>query len=167
MKNIYVIRTTFLDFIRESKLNSYAKDLSKKPPKIKGARKYIYKKGPFFYQDYYAGSFVDGGMEIVRYENNPIWMMGYQGGILNENPFITAQDIFVFLKKALRLCPKEMPLRGPRLFRQDGFLYKNSIYGSIANFSGKESILLADNIVYKKKYIGGILQGKLYRVFIQ
>jgi hypothetical protein len=160
----YQIVTTsdFVAFLKKAKQETYANNANK-PPRIEGCKEYIYHSDPWHYRDYYAGSALFGGMELVRFNNQPIWMMSYYGGILASTLVhvtthkLTEQEIFGFLKKALLLCPSELPLRGPEEFFEGSWCYKNMPQGSISNFFGHEVITCDNVIVYEQRYVGGVL----------
>lgn len=162
-QSIIINTPAFLSFLKKAKQETYANN-AKKPPRIEGCKEYIYQDdGPWHYRDYYAGSSLFGGMELVRFNNQPIWMMSYYGGILKStlsHPTtnkITEQEIFGFLKKALLLCPSKLPLRGPEEFFEGSWCYKNMPQGSITNFFGHEIITCDNVIVYEQRYVGGVL----------
>ncbi|MFA5306441.1 MAG: DUF5680 domain-containing protein [Candidatus Babeliales bacterium] len=150
----------FVSFLKKAKQATYANNANK-PERIEGCKEYIYQDGPWHYRDYYAGSTLFGGMELVRFNHQPIWTMSYYGGILEPAlshltiNTLTEQAIFEFLKKALLLCTSELPLRGPEEFSEGRWGYKNTVQGSIMNFWGHEVITYDNVIVCEQRYVGG------------
>jgi hypothetical protein len=171
IEHIVINKQEILTFLKKAKQQTYA-CASNAPPRIHGCKEYTYQEGQWLYRDCYAGSLVDGGMELIWFNNKPIWMMSYYGGIIEpcdsnlQKANITSHEVFALLKNALFHCPPEMPIRGPQEFSQGQFVYKNMITGSISKFSGDESIAYDGIIIYEQKYIGGLLQDKHYHVSI-
>ncbi|MFA6263855.1 MAG: DUF5680 domain-containing protein [Candidatus Babeliales bacterium] len=170
-EQIAISASEFLSFLKKAKQQTYANEAND-PPRVNGCKEYIYQDGQWHYRDYYGGVLAYGGMELVRFNDQPVWMMGYYGGIVEpiranlQKCDATGQEVFAFLKKALLLCPSEMPLRGPDEVRIGRFSYKNNVQGSLVKFCGEEVITCDSTIIYEQKYIGGVLQGKHYHVSI-
>ncbi len=157
-----ITTSDFISFLKKAKQQTYANNANK-PPRINGCKEYIYQDGPWHYRDYYAGSAIFGGMELVRFNDQPIWIMNYYGGITEptianvRRHNVSEQEIFTFLKKALLLCPSELPLRGPEEFCEGSWCYRNMPQGSITNFWGHEVLTCDNDIVCEQRYMGGVL----------
>ena len=106
-----------------------------------------------FYDNYFGGE-PYGGREVIFYKGQPVWMMVYYGSVDNS---IKPEKIYPFLQKALGLFPKDYPYRGPAVFEEDGYIYKNNWSGEIDNFSGKETIINDNKEIYSASYIGGFI----------
>lgn len=68
-----------------------------------------------------------------------------------------SDEAFTFLRHALKECSAEEPLRGPKEFREDDWLYANSWGANLDNFHGEEKIWKGDGHVYTCKYLGGVV----------
>lgn len=162
---MYVIKNNFtfkafIDFLIDAKKKTYAGN-GQKIKMDDYSNHYNYEKNPFRYHDIYYGSLIDGGGEIVYFKDNPIWWMGYHGGISGKNEF-SAQEIFDFLKEALSLIPEEFPARGPKIYVKNNFTYLNNYTGNIGRFCGEESIKINNNRVYIRNYVGGFILDRQY-----
>lgn len=120
-----------------------------------GSTSIKYKSGKWSVHDNFFGGEPFGGREIVFFEKNPIWIMVYYGLITPEEMDIN--HIYEFLRKALSHVSPEAPLRGPELYNEDAFTYKNTWTGDIDTFSGKEIIEKDNKIVFATQYIGGLV----------
>ena len=110
-----------------------------------------YEEAPYLYIDTYLGGERFGGEEAVFENGRGIWLMNYCGRTLGEG---FSGD---FLKEALRLCPLDIPYRGPRCYRRDEYSYYNRVSGDIGWFAGEEEIFLGDMRVYECRYHGGFV----------
>jgi hypothetical protein len=113
-----------------------------------------FKSGFWEFHDNYFGGEPYGGREIISYKNQPVWIMVYYGLVTNS---IKPEKIYPFLQKALGLFPVDYPYRGPAIFEEDGFIYKNNWSGEIESFSGKEIIIKDNKEIYSASYIGGLI----------
>ena len=147
-------------FLVKAKVNTYATiDKMKITPERLGFDELEYKEGDFYYRDSYCGFFQAPGMEIVRFKGNPIWTLAYSGGMLEglQEDVKYANQVFTFLKDALKNVPVEIPFRGPENFTNDEWKYINKVEGNIVRFIGKEKILHQGREVFSQDYIGGIV----------
>jgi len=149
-------------FLVEAKKNTYAADGKEVGPERKGFKEFEYRRGKWYYKDSYVGFFMAHGQEVVRYEEKPVWVMSYSGGMKEDfqNDIEFAKETFSFLKKALSKVEESRPFRGPRLFEKNGFIYMNEYYGDIKNFRGIELINCKGKNVFKQNYIGVLIKGK-------
>lgn len=51
-----------------------------------------------------------------------------------------------------------IPVRGPRIYKDNDWQYKNTPAGELDNFSGKEEILVQDRVIYQCTYHGGFIR---------
>lgn len=122
-----------------------------------GCKSYFYQDNHWKYQDNYFGSLVDIGMEVVWYKDSPIWGMNHYGGVVNDGRIHTT-IIFVFLKNALLKTPPDFPVRGPKYYRENQLIYRNSYFGNLSEYKGEEKIYLNRHLVYQKTYHGGLIK---------
>lgn len=97
----------------------------------------------------------DGSKEIVWKEEDPVWSMNYYGETASE---ASVEDIYEFLREALKQIPRNKPFRGPAEYKGKRFKYVNSVEGRIEKFKGTEKILLNGNLVYLLNYHGGTVE---------
>jgi len=142
-------------FLVEAKKSTYASG----GVQTKGADKsksFQFRKGKYLYRDRYFGSERFGGEEIVWCEEEPAWLMNYNGRITKK--ILDRETVFAFLRQALLQVLVEKPFRGPLSFRRDDFEYRNSVSGEITWFKGTEEILYQGETVYKVEYSGGVIK---------
>lgn len=150
-------------FLELAKRKTYAGD----GPRVKKnyVRVYRYSAKRFFFEDRYIGNVVDTGVELVRFDGYPVWSMSYRGGMLPENQEIR-EEAFRFLKRALKSRPAQFPMRGPACFKRGHWIYKNQVRGTVLEFYGHESISFKNKSVYSRRYQGGLVHDKDYKVQI-
>ncbi len=68
-----------------------------------------------------------------------------------------ALGIIEFLRKALRLMPEDIPVRGPKLLKEGKFRYENKSKGRLERFIGEEIIFYSGKEVFKTNYAGGLV----------
>lgn len=84
-----------------------------------------------------------------------IYIMTYYGSINDES--FNIKEVYKILQKALLLIPKKYPYRGPKKYVFRDYIYINKFKGELDNFSGEELIKYKNKIIYKAKYIGGLI----------
>ncbi len=85
--------------------------------------------------------------------------MAYSGGMkkrFHGNRAVTNQT-FAFLKKALLRIKEKRPFRGPRIFKEQDFVYIDSSSGGLTDFKGTERILFKGKEVFRQNYVGGLI----------
>ena len=141
------------NFLKNAKINTYA---SGKENKVKilfdSTKEYIFNDGNFKYVDKYKGHEKFNGKENVFKDNKIIWEMKYKGKVLSNE--IPADNIYSFLRKALKQIPNNKPFRGPKKLIDKEYKYINNIKGDIKKFSGKEEIFYKNKLVYSLIYNG-------------
>ena len=144
-------------FLVNAKKNTYASGGENKA-KITtgGAKEYIFNDNNFRYVDKYKGHEKFSGEENILQNNKIIWKMKYEGKILSNK--IPADNIYSFLKIALKKIPANKPFRGPKKLIDKEFKYINNIKGNIEEFSGKEKIFYRNELIYNLVYNGKIIQ---------
>lgn len=140
-------------FMYEAKKNTFASG-SAYLKSNRGLKVYSYQSEDFHYQDQYYGNIIDSGSEHIFYNDKPIWSMVFRGGMCDQD--YDSKSCFIFLKEALFNLPKDFPVRGPDLYVLNDLEYINNYTGTLYDFWGVERILFKDELIYLKKYQGGI-----------
>ena len=109
----------------------------------------------FKYRDRYFGSNPFIGEEIVWSGEDRIWGMNYYGAVSSEE--VSEEEIYEFLKKAMRRVSEKRPFRGPDNFKEGDFEYIDKSNGDIKMFSGVEKIFFKGKEIYRLYYHGGCL----------
>ena len=123
-----------------------------------GSKLLSFKEGRFSYKDKYFGFNPSIGEEIVFENNKPIWGLNYFGEITSTS--ISADKVYEFLRKAMKLVSKERPFRGPVSFKEGEYEYSDESNGGIDSFSGIEKIYSKGKQVYRLEYHGGFIKEK-------
>jgi len=144
-------------FLVNAKKNTYASGgESKAKTFFDGTKEYVFNEGNLKYVDRYKGHEKFSGEENVLKNNKIIWRMKYEGKILSDK--IPADDIYSFLRKALKKIYKDSLFRGPKKLTSKGYKYINNTKGNIEKFSGEEKIFYKDELVYRLTYSGQIVK---------
>ena len=144
------------DFLNEAHKNSYASARAVKTNSLRPrSEDYHFVEDNLTYHDTYFGGGKFIGEEIVYMNNEPVWGMNYYGGTVKED--VQVEDIYKFLKSALLQQTDTFSARGPKEYRNGFFEYQNKTEGSLINFSGKETILVNQEILYQGLYHGGLI----------
>ena len=118
----------------------------------------VFIEGDWNYRDSYTGFFRARGMEVVRFQNSPIWTASYGGGMITGKEDL-AKITYTFLKKAmLTKDPTKYSARGPQHFTDGDFEYHYAQDGNIEEFSGYEEIFYQGDLVFFHRIIGGIIK---------
>jgi hypothetical protein len=142
-------------FIVKAKKNTYAGEREGQR-ESDDSKNLQYKEGSYVYRDRYFGSERFGGVEVVWFKDKPVWLMNYYGGI--EKKSIDSETVFSILRKALLRVSSNRPFRGPRLYEEEDFEYRDSSFGDITEFSGTEEILYRGETIHRVRYAGGIIK---------
>lgn len=146
-------------FLMEAKRETFAGGMRRAPSlRPPHSRNYAFEREPFRYEDQYFGEYVDVGQEIVWFKGFPVWGMGYRGGLVHAFRHLRG-PAFAFLREALRTPDPELPLRGPRRYASEPFVYDNQVQGDVTAFSGDEKVVRGEDIVCFRKYVGGLIHG--------
>lgn len=150
-------------FLVEAKRRTYAgldDDATVSTPLLAGSKQLEHRAPPYAYRDIYFGMGFFAGQETVSRDARVIWSMSYSGGvcagITDRETFLA---IYKFLRQALLGVSVEEPYRGPRMFEQDGMIYRNEVEGALDRFHGVETISRLDGMqLYELRYSGGLLR---------
>ncbi|MBS3156059.1 XRE family transcriptional regulator [Candidatus Woesearchaeota archaeon] len=156
-------------FLVKAKRGTYAGDGREIMPQRPGFKELEFSEGDWNYRDSYVGFFRAPGQEVVRFQGQPVWTMSYDGGMLPNfrDNVAFAKETFVFLKRALSLCPEHIPFRGPYELRdrEMKFQYINFPEGNVTDFRGSEHIHINVSVdsphpvleVFRQNYFGGLV----------
>lgn len=118
------------------------------------------KKGKWYYKDSYSGFFQSWGREVIWYKGKPLWAQIYGGRMQKEfhKNLIFTHKTFDFLKKAMSAGDKinNFQPRGPKVFKQGDWEYRNKMKGNIEKFEGSEKITYKKKIVFTHSFYGGL-----------
>ena len=81
--------------------------------------------------------------------------MNYYGRITSE--LVPAEQVYQFLREAMRQVKEDRPFRGPNNFKEDDFEYIDESKGTIDSFVGAERILYRRGEIYRLNYHGGFV----------
>ncbi len=143
-------------FLLKANRAGYANDAPQITKFADGAREIIYEEGQYRSNDYWWGGNPFAGQESIAFGGKVLWAMQYRGWM--EAGFESmSSETFTFLRHALKECSDEAPLRGPKEFREDSWLYANSWGANLDNFHGEEKIWKGEQHVYTCKFLGGVV----------
>ncbi len=118
-----------------------------------GHKEYTYGRDGFEYHDSYSGHIQAPGKEIIYYKAIPIWQMSYQGKI-HSTDVDYINEVFAFLKEALRAIDINAPFRGLNGFTAGEFEYNFQMNGDLDYFTGRERILHGRKEIYFQDIMG-------------
>ena len=149
----------FLEFLVKAKKGTYANgDAYKSSSSRFLSKDYHYEDGNFTYHDTYFGGVKFMGEEVVYYNDNILWGMNYYGVTIDDN--LTEEMMDKVLRVALMKVGEDkdiIPVRGPKEFINDDYLYTFNVYGNMENFVGTERIYKDDKLIYELKCHGGFI----------
>ena len=112
------------------------------------------------YHDTYFGGTKFMGEEVVyRGSDVPKWGMNYYGVTLDSSLSEEAMD--KALRPALMKVGEDtsvLPVRGPSIFENEGYVYRFKSYGTIANFEGIEEVCKGEKLIFRLHCHGGIIE---------
>lgn len=123
-----------------------------------GFKELVYQAGGFTYRDRYIGYNPFVGEEVVWQAGHLVWAMNYYGLILSER--VPAGQVYPFLQHAMQQVKEDRPFRGPRLYQEGDFEYRDESQGTLNSFTGVERILYQGEEVYRLDYHGGVVREK-------
>lgn len=149
----------FLEFLVKAKKGTYANgDASKSSSSRFLSKDYHYEDGNFTYHDTYFGGVKFMGEEVVYYNENILWGMNYYGVTLDSS--LTEEVMDKVLRVALMKVGEDkdiIPVRGPKEFVNEDYLYTFNVDGDMENFVGTEQIYKDDKLIYELKCHGGFI----------
>jgi len=137
--------------------------MAKAPSTRQGSKDYEYNETingkRMTYHDTYFGKTKFIGEEVVYIDaDKPEWGMNYYGAALDES--LTEEVVDGILRPALMqvgIDKEVLPLRGPRHFEHDGYVYTFTVDGNISRFTGTEKIFKGGNLIYIGHCHGGTI----------
>lgn len=150
------------DFLGKAALATYAGGGRRIKTEKKGFFDLEYREDDFYYRDSFAGYLASHGQETVWYQDKPVWMCSYAGGMRGgkRDDVDFASKTFEFLKEAMRTGEKSQAFqpRGPERLQDGNWEYINECAGDISNFKGHEEIYYKHEKIFEHDYFGGILK---------
>lgn len=150
----------FLEFLVKAKKGTYA---NSDAPKVISSRlnskDYEFTDGDFTYHDTYFGGIKFMGEEVVYYNDNILWGMNYYGVTIDDS--LTEEVMDKVLRVALMKVGEDkdiIPVRGPKEFINEDYLYTFNVDGDMENFVGTEQIYKDKKLIYELKCHGGIIK---------
>lgn len=145
-----------LQFLLKARTKTYAGAGGKVQPVFNDSTQLEYKEGDLFYRDvYYTGKGIFMGLEVIHYQNKPVWAMSYYGTCKGASE----EEIYNFLKEAL-LANWEITRIWKKVeWEKDDYKYicQPDFEGSIDELAGVEKILKQEKEVYRFFYAGGLI----------
>lgn len=143
-------------FLIESNQHGYASGEATPSKKEKdGSTTIEFSSGDWCTHDNFFGGEPYGGRLVVFYKEKPYWIMVYYGNVSSSVNSIV--EVYAFLQSALKQMPHDAPFRGPKMFVEGEFTYRNSWKGNLDKYLGEEVILHKDKEVYRASYMGGLV----------
>ena len=150
----------FLEFLVKAKKSTYANsDAPKVLPSRLKSKDYEFTDGNFTYHDTYFGGVKFMGEEVVYYNNDILWGMNYYGVTIDDS--LTEEVMDKVLRVALMKVGEDkevIPVRGPKEFINEDYLYIFNVDGDMENFVGTEKIYKDKKLIYELKCHGGIIK---------
>lgn len=150
-----------INFLIEAKKQTYANDSIEKAKSSRlGSKDYEYKKDDMVYHDTYFGGTKFIGEEVVYCGDvEPKWGMNYHGVTLDTS--LSEETMDKALRPALMQVGEDnsiLPVRGPKRFENEGYVYTFESEGTIENFNGIEEIYKGDKLIYRLECHGGYIE---------
>ncbi len=120
-----------------------------------GTRHMLFDSRPWRYRDRYAGTNPYGGHEIVWRDGAVVWMQNYMAEIVCD--LRPMDEIYGFQREVLAQPDRDHLMRGPAQFVRGSYCYANSVEGTLARFSGIETITHDGTPVYRMIFHGGVV----------
>lgn len=147
------------EFLVRAKINTYASSGEGGERRLEdGSKELVYEEDDWKYRDRYFGFNPFVGEEVVWKNGKAIWAMNYYGRITAKN--VPVEEVYEFLKKAMKHVKEDRPFRGPAEFREENFKYVDQSEGTIDDFAGIETIYSEDSKVHELKYHGCKIEEK-------
>jgi len=146
------------EFIRKAQAATYAGGGKfELVPERTGFKELTFNDGDWFYRDSFTGWFKSRGMEVVRFNNEPVWATGYGGGMIDVDKQLT-HECFDFLKTVLGVDNKGFDsFRGPEYLQLGNWEYFYHQEGNLEDFWGQETINWQKKPVFRQRIGGGLI----------
>lgn len=120
-----------------------------------GSRSIKYEEGDYRMHDNFFGGEPYGGRLVVFYKNEPLLLEVYYGRVYATQR--TADEVYGFLREALRHPGKDNPYRGPAHYQKGQLTYKSIAEGDITNHTVKEYVYDGETEIYSALVVGGLV----------
>lgn len=120
-----------------------------------GSRTIEYSEGDYRMHDNFFGGEPYGGRLVVFYKEAPLLMEVYYGRVYDTAH--TTDEVYDFLREALRYPNNESPYRGPTEYANGALTYKSKTEGDISDHTVKEYIYDGDTEIYSAIIVGGLV----------
>jgi hypothetical protein len=145
-----------LQFLLKARTKTYAGGGGKVSPLLVGSDQLEFRENDWFYRDvYFTGNGIFMGLEVVYFQDNPVWSMCYYGNFRK----LSEEEIDRVLRKALL-----ENWQTTRLWKYVEWEFENYKYvcipdyeGSIDEMAGSEKIFKEGQEVYFFYYAGGFI----------
>jgi transcriptional regulator with XRE-family HTH domain len=141
-----------IDFLCTACKATYAGNGPKTESSRPKSKDYLYEDGKYKYIDTYLGGEKFVGEEAIWINDIPVWSMNYIGRLLED------VQCYDFLMEALCHNSKEMPYRGPVIYRNGDYIYHCNVQGTFEWFQGYEEIFCENKKVYECFFHGGCIK---------
>ena len=141
-----------IDFLMKAKQSTYAGHGPQTESSRVASHDLEYKEEDMFYYDSYLGGECFSGEEAIWIQEIPVWCMNYSGRVIGGN---FSGD---FLKEALSHVPKDMPYRGPAIYKKGDYSYHCKVDGAFIWFQGYEEIFYGTEKIYECYFLGGAVK---------
>jgi hypothetical protein len=84
--------------------------------------------------------------------------MSYQGQIPDDISDVFREEVYTFLKNALRRFDEQTPFRGPEHFKEGDFEYTFKFDGDYSYFVGREAITHKGKEVFFQDVMGSLIK---------
>jgi len=143
-------------FLFKARTKTYAGSSGKAKPAFSGSTQLEHREKEWFYRDvYYMGNGIFMGLEVVHYQDKPVWAMSYYGNFKK----MSEEEIDKILRKALL-----ENWQTARTWKYVEWVFKNYKYvcepdfkGSVEEMAGVEKISKQGKEVYQFFYAGGLI----------
>jgi len=145
-----------LQFLLKARVETYAGDKGKVKPILNGSVQLEHIEGEWLYRDiYYIGNGIFMGLEVVHFQDKPIWSMCYYGNFKK----MTEEETDKILRGALIDKWQKARLWNKVEWEKDEFKYicEPDFEGSINEIAGMEKIFKSGEQVYTFFYAGGLI----------
>ena len=121
---------------------------------VDGSTTIKFTQGDWTHSDNFFGGEPFGGRILVTYKSKPVWIMVYYGWVEAD---VDLNQFYKLLRNALKLMPESAPFRGPELYQEQEYTYKNHWTGGLERYNGEDQIHKGDKLVYQANYFGGFV----------
>ncbi len=120
-----------------------------------GSRTIEYSEGDYRMHDNFFGGEPYGGRLMIFYKGAPLLMEVYYGLVYDTTR--TADEVYGFLREALRYPNDKSPYRGPAEYTKGTLTYKSQTEGEVACHTVHEYIYDDGKEIYSATIIGGLV----------